>query len=316
MVDNPAPIHTLRGWRKIAGGLSSSLPRTPIFNTASFSLTLIMAVALALMAAVAIAPVAAMLLAAAHFRFPFSRIFDRTVMVLLLAVLIVFGRRLRLIDLLRQGFSIRRRDFALAIVGFGFASVAIALLFAISALACRNVQSSMVAATVLQYLPAAVLIGLVEEGFFRTLLLAGMERDFGSSAALLASSVAFAIVHIVRSPARLYLTGFHPMAGVENVGASAAQLANPGMGPMMLGLFLLGLVLGEAFLLTRRIYCSFGMHVGFVLGAKTWRRVASGAIPRWLAGPGPVPLIAAPAAWALSAIMLIILRFWFRQESS
>ena len=54
-------------------------------------------------------------------------------------------------------------------------------------------------------------------------------------------------------------------------------------------------MLGEAFLLTRRAYFSLGVHAGFVLGAKTWRVAVSGGIPQWLAGPGSVPLVGAPA---------------------
>src|SRR5690349_11411703 len=67
-------------------------------TTGSFSLTLIAASVLALLAAVIIAPVVAV--AAASFRFPFPRIFDRTVMVTLLASLLLFARRLTLLDFL------------------------------------------------------------------------------------------------------------------------------------------------------------------------------------------------------------------------
>jgi hypothetical protein len=49
-----------------------------------------------------------------------------------------------------------------------------------------------------------------------------------------------------------------------------------------------------------------------VFGAKTWRVAVAGTIPRWLAGPGSVPLVAAPAAWVASAIMLIVLRLLLR----
>ena len=77
---------------------------------------------------------------------------------------------------------------------------------------------------------------------------------------------------------------------------------------MVIGLFLLGMVLGGAFLLTGRVWFSVGMHAGFVLGAKTWPVMAHGVpLPRWLAGPGPVPLIAAPASWALALATLIVL---------
>jgi membrane protease YdiL (CAAX protease family) len=78
---------------------------------------------------------------------------------------------------------------------------------------------------------------------------------------------------------------------------------------MVFGLFLLGLVLGVAFTLTGRIWLSAGIHAGLVLGAKTWPVITQGGmpLPRWLAGAGPVPLIAAPAGWGLAIVMLMLL---------
>ena len=98
------------------------------------------------------------------------------------------------------------------------------------------------------------------------------------------------------------------------LGADAERVIHPKMGPPLLGLFLLGLLLGAAFLLTRRAYASLGLHAGFVLGAKTWRTAVSGAIPQWMAGPGSVPLVAAPAAWILSTITLVVLYLWSRRS--
>jgi membrane protease YdiL (CAAX protease family) len=163
-------------------------------------------------------------------------------------------------------------------------------------------------------LPAAMLIAAIEESFFRAILLAGLESDFGSSAALFISSAIFAVTHVIRSPARFYLTRFQLLAGVETLAGYAGRLIHPEVGPPLFGLFLLGLVLGEAFILTRRVYCSLGLHVGIVLGAKTWRLAVGPVIPRWLAGSGSLSLVAAPAAWVTSAIMLTVLPLCLRRK--
>ena len=42
---------------------------------------------------------------------------------------------------------------------------------------------------------------------------------------------------------------------------------------MVLGLFLLGLALGEAFIRTRQVYLSIGLHAGLVIGAKCWAQL-------------------------------------------
>ena len=126
----------------------------------------------------------------------------------------------------------------------------------------------------------------------------------------MASSALYAVAHLVRSPKHYYLTGFHASAGLGDLAASAAQLGHPiAAAPMLLGLFLLGMVLGEAFLLTGTVWFSVGMHAGFVLGAKTWPLIGNRGAPasRWIAGAGPVPLIAAPAAWLIAFALLALL---------
>ena len=281
-------------------------------NRGYFSLTLIAALGLALAAAVIIAPYAALATAAAGFNFPFPRIFDRVVTATLFSAMLLFAHRLKLLDLLREGFSNGRAGLRPALGGLALAAAAMSVLFGLAAAAGGNLRIAMIAAAVGRYLPAAIVIAVIEEGFFRAFLLAGIQRERGSALALLASSAIFALVHVIRSPARFYLTQFEPMAGAIALAAYAVRLSRPGVGSSLLGLFLLGLVLGEAFILTRRVYCSLGLHVGLVLGAKAWGRAVGGIIPRWLAGPGSVPVIAAPAAWVISTIMLILLRRWSR----
>jgi membrane protease YdiL (CAAX protease family) len=277
----------------------------------SFTLGLVLAVAAGLAAAVIITPLAAVGLAASGLRFPFPRIFDRTVMVTLGGALLCFARPLRLAQLLRDGFAEPVSNLRSALSGLALALLAMAALFTTAAeLGHGHVAALALIERGLRYAAAAAAIALIEEGFFRAVILAGMARDFGRAAALVLSSAVFALTHLVRSPARFYLTGFHPWAGLEDLGASGARILHPGDAlPAIIGLFLLGLVLGEAFILTGRVWFSVGMHAGFVIGAKSWPLLAlpGTPIPRWLAGPGPVPLIAAPAAWTVAILLMVLL---------
>jgi membrane protease YdiL (CAAX protease family) len=277
----------------------------------SFIFVLALAVDLGLAAAVIIAPIAAAGLAATGLRFPFPRIFDRVVMVTLGGALLWFARPLRLAQLLRDGFAEPMLNLRRALGGLALALLAMAALFMTAAeLGHGHVAAGELIVRAARYAAAAAAIAVIEEGFFRAVILAGMARDVGRAAALVLSSAVFAVSHLVRSPARFYLTGFHPLAGLYDLGASAARILHPGDAlPAIIGLFLLGLVLGEAFILTGRVWFSIGMHAGFVIGAKTWPLLEhSGTpIPRWLAGPGPVPLIAAPAAWTVAIVLMILL---------
>jgi membrane protease YdiL (CAAX protease family) len=278
----------------------------------SFTLKFVLALAFGLAAAVIIGPFAAAAVAAAGFHFPFPRIFDRTVMVTLLVALLCFARPLRLFELLRAGFARPRDNLVRTGAGLLLALVAVGALFGIAAYIgpSHAIPYREVAMRASSALLAAIVIGILEEGFFRAFLLAGMESDFGSGGAVLLSSVIYAMAHVVRAPAHYYLIGIHPAAGIRNLAESAIRLAHPVTAfPELLGLFLLGAVLGEAFLLSRTVYFSIGMHVGFVLGAKSWPALADSRmrVPRWLAGSGPVPLIAAPAAWAMTLALMLLL---------
>ena len=75
-------------------------------------------------------------------------------------------------------------------------------------------------------------------------------------------------------------------------------------------LFLLGIVLAEAFLQTGTVYYSIGLHAGFVVGAKLWPDLTSAGVrlPAWLTGWGPQPLISGVAAWAIAPAPLALVR--------
>ncbi len=276
----------------------------------SFTIRFAIALAAGLAAAVILAPVAAGAIAALGLRFPFPRIFDRVVMATLLAALLIASRALGFTTLVRAGFAAPRANLPRCAIGLAVALATIAILFACAAAALGGHRATLGAtlARAAAQLPAALAIALIEEAFFRAFLLAGIRGDLGPRAALIVSSAFYAVVHLIRSPAHYYLAGYHPAAGLHNLAASAELLAHPAAAaPTLLGLFLLGLALGEAFLLTGNVWMAIGMHAGFVLGAKSWPAFVNGATPpRWLAGPGPVPLIAAPAAW-IAAIAICAL---------
>ena len=115
----------------------------------------------------------------------------------------------------------------------------------------------------------------------------------------------------MRSPTRFYVTGYEPAAGLITLAHSVDQFTNPAVAiPTLIGLFLLGIVLGQAYILTGSVYFSIGLHCGFVLGAKMWPKIIlnRAAIPWWIAGGGAIPLIAAPTAWVIAIAIFATLR--------
>ncbi|MGH7779216.1 MAG: CPBP family glutamic-type intramembrane protease [Candidatus Binataceae bacterium] len=277
-----------------------------------FILKFAIALAIGLAAAVIVAPFAALAVARAGFRIPFPRIFDRVVMVALFCVILYAARSLRLFALLRAGFKNPRDGGSRALRGFATAIVVMAILFA-SALALGAARDAVVSRAIKvlpKYIAAAIAIGILEEAFFRAFLFGGMCEDFGRTGAIAASAAIYALAHLVRSPAHFYVTGLDLTAGMRTLAGSGAQFAHPATAlPTLFGLFLLGIVLAQAYVVTGSVYFSIGLHSGFVLGSKLWpKMIAERAIlPGWLAGWGHQPLISGAAAWIAALAILAIL---------
>jgi membrane protease YdiL (CAAX protease family) len=278
--------------------------------TARFALLLVAGV----VTAIIVAPLAAVAVSAAGWRFPFPRIFDRTVMATLLIAMLVSARNLNFVSLLRRGFTHPPApSIARAIRGFVVAMLAIAILFGLAlAVGGAGVGNHRAAAALIpKYFLSAIVIAFIEEAFFRAFLLGGMRNDFGDQIALIASAAIYAVAHLVRSPARFYTTGYQPAAGLVTLAHSIDQFTNPAVAiPTLIGLFVLGIVLGQAYILTGSVYFSIGLHCGFVLGAKMWPKIIlnRAAIPWWIAGGGAIPLIAAPTAWVIAIAIFATLR--------
>jgi len=279
----------------------------------SFTLRLTIAIVASVVLATIVSPFVAATIAAMGFHYPFPRIFDRTVMVLVALAVISQARALRVGTLFRNGFNHPMRNLRRTTRGFLIAMVAISILVYMAVVmgAHADDTSAGIWALIPKYFLAAIVIAIIEEGFFRAFLMVGMESDFGRTPALLLSSAVYAIAHLVRSPAKFYITGIHPLAGFETLELSLAHATNPAlMLPTFVGLFLLGIVLGEAFLETGTVYLPIGLHAGFVLGAKLWPRMTSAgvALPGWLRGYGSQPLISGLAAWIVAVAILLLIR--------
>jgi membrane protease YdiL (CAAX protease family) len=231
---------------------------------------------------------------------------------LLIAILLI-ASKLNFVALMRDGFRAPATNWTNALRGIIVSLLAITILFALAALVSGRGIRAMgpVVQRIPKYALSAIVIAFIEEAFFRAFLLGGMRRDFSPRLALILSSTIYAFAHLVRSPAKFFVIGYEPTAGLTTLAHSLDQFADPAVAiPSLIGLFLLGIVLGQAFLLTGTVYFSIGMHAGFVLGAKLWPKIVLGraAMPWWIASGGAVPLIGGAAAWIVAALILIFLK--------
>lgn len=287
----------------------------------SFTSRLALTLVAALAVAVIVAPIAGAVVAMLGYRIPFPRIFDRTMMATVLVALVWRGASLRFIALLAKGFRNPGLNWTRAIKGLIVSIAIVAILGALAVMLGGTASGALgdAAARVPKYLLSAIVIAIIEEAFFRAFLLEGMRPDFRDRCALAISAVVYSLAHVVRSPAKFYVTGYDATAGLVTLAHSFDQISHPATAlPVIVGLFLLGLVLGEAFVLTETVYLSAGLHAGFVLGSKLWPKLIENraAIPPWLAGAGPLPLIGGVAAWAMALMLLALLPILSRPRSS
>lgn len=157
------------------------------------------------------------------------------------------------------------------------------MLVASGAAAWRAANGPAALAGMAGFIPAAVCIGLIEETFFRGIVLQTLLRDYSRITAGAATSLLYAVVH--------FLKEWHTPLAIL---------------PDLIGLFLFGLILASAYLRTRLLYLSFGLHTVLAWLVKTDQHVLEyiGREPRWLFGTerlitGAIGWVALLALWAV-----------------
>jgi len=125
-----------------------------------------------------------------------------------------------------------------------------------------------------QALAAGLVVGLIEEVFFRGFVFLKLNRNLKSTqAALILTNLFYALVHFLRS-GRPYVDETPTMFdSLRLIGASFHAFVQLDVyWPSMVGLFLFGLVLSFSFLRTRSLAIAMGLHGGAVFVLKLTSR--------------------------------------------
>jgi membrane protease YdiL (CAAX protease family) len=153
-------------------------------------------------------------------------------------------------------------------------------------------------------LGAAILVPLIEELFFRGLLLGILLRGLRPVVATVAISAFFAFIHFLKAPDRTseVVTWF---SGFRSIANAFVQFADPMMVlASFTTLFLIGWILADARLRTRSLFLSIGLHSGWILVAGVVGKITRGkmAMLPWLGSnllSGLLPLALGLITWAL-----------------
>jgi membrane protease YdiL (CAAX protease family) len=116
---------------------------------------------------------------------------------------------------------------------------------------------------------AAVVVGLLEEVLFRGFLFGGLRRTFLWPAALVLSSVVFALAHFLQRPVSPEPHGW--LAGLVVLGRMLRGFGQlEALVPGFFCLSLIGILLGWAYQRTGNLYFSIGLHAGWIFWLKTY----------------------------------------------
>jgi uncharacterized protein len=254
-----------------------------------------------------------------NFPYPFSRVFDRVAM-LLAALLILFLRKDFRPERIRTLYSIGNWPNR---IGYFLGGLIICLSLSISTLPVvvgtgdllwTDAPTSRVIQKGLVTIPAAVLISIIEETFFRGLLLLALLDKFKFWQSAVLSSILYAVVHFIAPVKGWQYPGWHPFVGFEYITEVFARYTEPGIIYAVFGLLLVGLTLCYAYRKSRSLYLCIGMHTGWVIAVKLSFLLTATA-PGVVVSSGPGRryfLVAEPLVWI--SIMLVFAALYLASD--
>ena len=253
---------------------------------------------------------------------PFSRVYNRTAM-LTAALLLVLLRGSLGWRALPGLFATRSGGEAVSQIVAGFLAALLGVGIAVGAalvmgwLALADSPYEIVAGRTATALVGGLVVAFLEESFFRGLMFASLAKSLGTLRAAIASSGAYALVHLLVSDPALGRQGYSLGAGFAYLGNAVARQIEPASLLPLCGLFLCGLVLALSVRRSGALFLAIGLHAGWVFSFQVLRHATRPlrAIPghsylathHYLAG----------TTWAWAGILaggLFVLSWWFWEE--
>jgi len=209
--------------------------------------------------------------------YKYGRIFNRLVMIFSLLAVVIFVR-FRKETFVSYGMDWRKESLRLFGTGFwtGFGILilftGISLLAGNAHVAVRDYPVAVWVRKLVGCLGGAVLIGVMEEFFFRGFVFTRLrDKLFRGSVplAMIVTSLFYSTLHFVslRKPQISADPGF--MDSLKLIAAPIQSFADwQAVWPAFVGLFIFGMVLNYALLRSKSLYPSIGLHAGCVLFIK------------------------------------------------
>jgi len=161
---------------------------------------------------------------------------------------------------------------------------------------------------------AAAVVPLIEETFFRGLILGILLKSGRRYLAIALTSALYSIVHFLKAPDHTS-TMVTWTSGFNSIGHAFVQFADPMLvAAGFTTLFLIGWILADGRLQTRSLWLPIGLHAGWILTAGAFNKITrhDTTILPWLGKNllvGIIPLAVAGVTW-------LIVTAWLRQRNA
>ena len=150
-----------------------------------------------------------------------------------------------------------------------------------------------------------VILGVGEEVFFRGWLLARLRRKFAPLAAAAFAAACFAIPHLFKASASPKGLSADPAGALQALDSWFGNALDFSAAPMMVGVFVFGMLLAAAFYRTKSLWLGIGIHGGAIfyfdaMSALTERSPERNwAGSKWIYDGVPAYVVMAAVAYAL-----------------
>lgn len=207
--------------------------------------------------------------------YDFGKVMRRILMLVALIVFIFFRRSLEIADLISSAVRLRHGFFRQFLLGFLMAGISLLIYYSISILFGAWIihvdfnSAGTIASKIIKYALLGCLIAFIEEVFFRGLILQSFIEDMALPVAVCACSLIYSVLHFFK--ADVYVsTGFQASVGLTTIVQFFKQFFSQFIVnlPSIVGLFLVGVVLSYAFIQTKSLYLSIGLHSGWIFMMK------------------------------------------------
>ncbi len=197
---------------------------------------------------------------------PFSRIFDRVLILGVLIALYVLRKDFTFSDFKSKEKNKIKKYFFYGLILSIFSSlIFLPYLFYTKVIIVNTFSFSYFCKRALKILMTATVVSLIEESFFRGVLFEKLRTKMTVFTASLVVSLVFAVVHFIAPNKIFTYISFSPLSGFHYVFSIFNGLFNPDFLIPFLGLFLLGMTLCYAKIKTNSLSICMGLHFGWII---------------------------------------------------